>query len=98
MDSVDPVDLVLYAPDQYEGLPYSPWRPELEIDWIVGTRLRTDEPVASVCSQSRRWAPIGRRFISVTHFPYRRMCLRPVDRSSGPSAEPTRRPAREVTE
>jgi ribosomal protein S12 methylthiotransferase accessory factor len=46
MDSVDPVDLVLYAPDQYEGLPYSPWRPDMEIDWIVGTRLHTDEQVA----------------------------------------------------
>jgi ribosomal protein S12 methylthiotransferase accessory factor len=46
VDSVDPVDLVLYAPDQYESLAYRPWRPDMEIDWIVGKRLRSGQPVA----------------------------------------------------
>jgi ribosomal protein S12 methylthiotransferase accessory factor len=43
--SLDPVDLVLYAAFQYDSLPYSPWQPDLVIDWIDGRRLRDGEQV-----------------------------------------------------
>lgn len=43
--SLDPRDLVLFAGDQYESLPYSPYSPETVLDWVPARSLVTDEEV-----------------------------------------------------
>ncbi len=37
--SLDPCRLVLYADEQYESLPYSPWSEDTETDWVGATLL-----------------------------------------------------------
>lgn len=36
---LSPDDLVGYAPEQYHRLPYSRWRPDIEMDWVGARRL-----------------------------------------------------------
>ncbi|MEO7588809.1 MAG: TOMM precursor leader peptide-binding protein [Arachnia sp.] len=43
--SLDPRDLVLFAEDQYENLPYSAYRDETVLDWVPARSLVTDEAV-----------------------------------------------------
>lgn len=43
--SLDPRDLVLFAEDQYDGLPYSPYRPDTVLDWVPARSLVTNEAV-----------------------------------------------------
>ena len=44
--SIDPVDLVLFAPHQYDELPYSRWDPATALDWVHGVRLHDGARVA----------------------------------------------------
>jgi ribosomal protein S12 methylthiotransferase accessory factor len=37
--SVDPMDLVLYRPEQYEHLPYAPYDEQTELRWVRGRSL-----------------------------------------------------------
>ena len=43
--SIDPLELVLFRPDQYADLPYSPYRQETELRWIRGRSLVHDDQV-----------------------------------------------------
>lgn len=44
--AVEPAALVLYAEQQYEDLPYSPWRRDATIGWITARRLGDGAEVA----------------------------------------------------
>lgn len=43
--SLDPVDLVLYAPHQYAELRYAPWDADHPIGWVCGRSWGSDEPI-----------------------------------------------------
>lgn len=40
---VDPRDLVLYAPDQYEALPYAPYSAHVPINWVRARSVTSDQ-------------------------------------------------------
>jgi ribosomal protein S12 methylthiotransferase accessory factor len=44
-DAVAPDDLTLFAPDQYDDLPYARWDPAAEIGWVVGRDLATGRAI-----------------------------------------------------
>lgn len=46
MDYLGPLDLVLFAEDQYEDLPYCRWDADAVIGWVDGRELATGAPVA----------------------------------------------------
>lgn len=52
-----PRDLVLFADDQYETVPFPPWRPETELEWVPAQSLVTGDEV---------WIPL-----LATHLGYR---------------------------
>ncbi|MFI7061503.1 TOMM precursor leader peptide-binding protein [Kribbella sp. NPDC050124] len=52
-----PRDLVLFADHQYDDLPYEPWRPETELEWVPAQSLVTGQEV---------WIPL-----LATHLAYR---------------------------
>ncbi|HYU83203.1 MAG TPA: YcaO-like family protein [Kribbellaceae bacterium] len=43
--ALHPRDLVLFADDQYDSLPYQPWRPETALDWVPAHSLVTGDEV-----------------------------------------------------
>ena len=43
--SLDPRDLVLYAPEQYPALGYDPWREDRPIGWVAGETLGFGAPI-----------------------------------------------------
>jgi ribosomal protein S12 methylthiotransferase accessory factor len=54
---VHPRDLVLFADHQYAAVPFQPWRPETELDWVPARSLVTGQEV---------WVPL-----LATHLGYR---------------------------
>lgn len=42
---LDPRDLVLYADHQYDVVPYQPWQPETELEWVPAQSMVTGEEV-----------------------------------------------------
>jgi bacteriocin biosynthesis cyclodehydratase domain-containing protein len=52
-----PRDLVLFADDQYDALPFQPWRPETELEWVPAQSMVTGDEV---------WIPL-----LATHLGYR---------------------------
>ncbi|WP_433166900.1 TOMM precursor leader peptide-binding protein [Kribbella sp. CA-247076] len=55
--ALHPRQLVLYADHQYDSLPFQPWRPETELEWVPAQSLVTGDDV---------WIPL-----SATHLGYR---------------------------
>lgn len=47
--SLDPRDLVLFAEDQYAGLPFRPYTRRTELEWV---------PARSLCSGEEVWVPL----------------------------------------
>jgi ribosomal protein S12 methylthiotransferase accessory factor len=45
LPALHPRDLVLYADHQYGVVPYQPWRPETELEWVPANSLVTGEEV-----------------------------------------------------
>lgn len=43
--SVDPAELVLFSPDELEGLPYTPYDPDRAVRWVQGRSLVYDDLV-----------------------------------------------------
>ncbi|HEY3002216.1 MAG TPA: YcaO-like family protein [Kribbellaceae bacterium] len=43
--ALHPRDLVLFADHQYDSLPYQPWRPETELEWVPARSLVTGDEV-----------------------------------------------------
>lgn len=43
--TLDPTDLVLFAPHQYASLPYRPWHDDTTLDWVDGRDVATGEAV-----------------------------------------------------
>ncbi|MFG1815207.1 TOMM precursor leader peptide-binding protein [Kribbella sp. NPDC049174] len=54
---VHPRDLVLFADHQYDAVPFQPWRPETELEWVPAQSLVTGQEV---------WIPL-----LATHLGYR---------------------------
>jgi ribosomal protein S12 methylthiotransferase accessory factor len=55
--ALHPRDLVLYADHQYDDLPFQPWRPDTELEWVPARSLVSDDEV---------WIPL-----LATHLGYR---------------------------
>ena len=80
--SLDPRELVLFAPDQYASLPYSPYREEAALRWVTGRSLVTGDEV---------WIPAIGVFMDY-HVADEQEFLCPVT-SNGLAAGPTLRDA-----
>lgn len=84
-----PRDLVLFADHQYDDLPFQPWRPETELEWVPAQSLVTGQEV---------WIPL-----LATHLGYRSPTALFPATSNGFAAGPdrdsaTRRALLEVVE
>jgi ribosomal protein S12 methylthiotransferase accessory factor len=55
--SIDPSELVLYRPDQYPKLKYSPYSVDTELTWIQGWSLANEHPI---------WVPAIAAFMEFT--------------------------------
>lgn len=71
-----PRDLVLFADHQYDDLPYQPWRPETELEWVPAQSLVTGREV---------WIPL-----LATHLGYRSPAALFPATSNGFAAGPDR--------
>jgi bacteriocin biosynthesis cyclodehydratase domain-containing protein len=57
-DAIDPRDLVLHAPEQYQHLPYAPYRNTWVIDWVLAKSLTSD---------GEQFVPAGAIFMNFPH-------------------------------